>query len=63
MYMVWLLWSFVVFGGAFMGLASLRSLLRQGTDVALALNALVYLGTAAYGLPRLVRLMRAARRR
>jgi hypothetical protein len=60
MYMAWLLWSFVVFGGAFMGLASLRSLL-QGFDLAVALNVLVYLGTAAYGLPRLLRLARSAR--
>ena len=59
MFLVWLLWIVVVVGGFFMGGASVLSLLRRGFDVAVAGNALVYLGTAAYGVPRLLKLVRA----
>jgi hypothetical protein len=55
--MVWLLWVIVVFGGLFMGLGAARALLDGGFDLALALNAIVYLGCAGYGMPRLYRLV------
>lgn len=57
MWMVWLLWLIVVFGGLFMGLGSARALLDGGFDLALALNAIVYLGCALYGMPKLCRLV------
>lgn len=55
--MVWLLWIFVVGGGLFMGVASVMSLANRGLDLVVAANALLYLGTAAYGAPRLLRLV------
>jgi hypothetical protein len=58
MFLVWLLWIVVVAGGFFMGGASVLSLLRRGFDIVVAGNALVYLGTAIYGLPRLLKLLR-----
>jgi len=57
MWMVWLLWLIVVFGGLFMGLGSARALLDGGFDLALALNAVAYLGCSLYGMPRLYRLV------
>ena len=58
MLLVWLLWTFVVLGGFFMGGASALSLRHSGFDLAVAGNAVVYLGTASYGLPRLLKLVR-----
>ena len=57
MFMVWLLWIFVVAGGLFMGTASVLSLSSRGADPVVAANALLYLGMAAYGAPRLLRLL------
>jgi hypothetical protein len=58
MLMVWLLWILVVGGGFYMGGMSALALERQGFDLAVAGNAVVYLGTALYGLPRLLKLLR-----
>lgn len=58
MFMAYLLWGFVVAGGLFMGGASSVVLVRNGFDPLVLGNALVYLGCAAYGFPRLVRLVR-----
>ena len=58
MFMAYLLWGFVVSGGLLMGLASLRGLVVRGFDLAVALNAVVYLGTAAYAAPKLSKLLR-----
>ncbi|MEM7356277.1 MAG: hypothetical protein AAF657_36010 [Acidobacteriota bacterium] len=55
--MVYLLWITVVCGGLFMSGGALRTMLAQGFDLALALNAVLYLGCALYGLPRLVKLL------
>ncbi len=55
--MVWLLWIFVVGGGLLMGVASVMSLASRGFDLVVAANALLYLGTAVYGAPRLLRLI------
>lgn len=57
MWMVWLLWIVIVFGGLFMGLGSARALLAGGFDLALALNAAAWLGCALYGLPKLYALV------
>jgi len=57
MWMVWLLWLVVVIGGLFMGLGYARVLLDSGYDLALTLNAIVYLGCSAYGMPRLYALI------
>ncbi|MEO8501588.1 MAG: hypothetical protein ABI565_11785 [Vicinamibacteria bacterium] len=58
MFMAYLLWGFVVASGLFMGGASSVMLFRNGFDLLVAGNALVYLGCAVYGLPRLLRLVR-----
>lgn len=57
MFMLYLLWITIVFGGLFMGLGAAWTILEQGFDVALALNVVLYLGCALYGLPRLVKLV------
>ncbi len=57
MFMVYLLWVTIVGGGLFMGLGAGWTMLQRGFDPALALNAVLYLGCAAYGLPRLVKLL------
>ena len=58
MFMAYLLWGFVVACGLFMGGASAIVLASRGFDLLVAGNAVVYLGCAIYGLPRLVRLVR-----
>ena len=57
MWMLWLLWLVVVFGGLFMGLGFALALFDNGFDIVLALNALAYLGCAAYGAPKLFALV------
>jgi hypothetical protein len=57
MWMVYLLWIVIVFGGLFMGLAAGWAVYLQGFDVALLLNAVFYLGCAFYGAPRLVKVV------
>ncbi len=56
--MAYLLWGFVVACGLLMGGASSLMLVRHGFDLLVAGNALVYLGCAAYGWPRLLRLVK-----
>lgn len=58
MFMAYLLWGFVVASGLFMGGAATIILFRQGFDFLVAGNAIVYLGCAVYGFPRLIRLVR-----
>lgn len=58
MFMAYLLWGFVVASGLFMGGASAVALATEGFDLLVAGNALVYLGCAIYGLPRLAKLAR-----
>ena len=57
MFMLYLLWITIVGGGLFMGLGAAWTMLEQGFDLALVLNAVLYLGCALYGLPRLVKLL------
>jgi hypothetical protein len=57
--MVWLLWSTIALGGLFMGGGALLALRERGFDLALALNAVLYLGCAVYALPRFVKLFAA----
>lgn len=57
MWMLWLLWLVVVFGGLFMGLGYGLALLDGGFDPVLILNALLYLGCSAYGMPKLCALV------
>jgi hypothetical protein len=58
MFMAYLLWGFVVASGLFMGGASTIVLFRDGLDLVVFANAVVYLGCAVYGLPRFIRLVR-----
>ena len=55
MFMVWLLWIIVVIGGFYMGIGSAIGSYQKGFDIPLALNALVYLGCAFYGLPKFLK--------
>ena len=57
MFMLYLLWVTIVFGGLFMGIGSVWTMVTRGFDLALLLNALLYSGCALYGLPRLVKLV------
>jgi hypothetical protein len=57
MLMIWLLWLVVVVGGFYMGLGYAWGAYRQGYPISMALNALLYLGCACYGLPRLLKLV------
>ncbi len=57
MFMLYLLWITIVGGGLFMGLGAAWTMLQQGFDVALAASAVLYLGCAVYGLPRLFKLV------
>jgi hypothetical protein len=56
MWMVWLLWIVIAVGGLFMAGAAAAALARQGFDLALLLNAMLYGGCGLYGLPKLLRL-------
>jgi DMSO reductase anchor subunit len=58
MWTVWIFWLFVLVGGAVMGGAAAHRLATQGLDAVVAMNALVYLGTAALAVPRIWRLLR-----
>ena len=55
--MAYLLWIILVSGGLFMGLGAVAAVVERGFDLALVLNAALYLGCAAYSLPRLVKLV------
>ena len=57
MFMIYLLWITLVFGGLFMGAGAIRVLLAEGFDFALLLNAVFYTGIAFYSLPRLIKLL------
>lgn len=57
MFVFWLLWIIVVFGGLYMGLGSLLTMIDSGFSVALMLNFIIYSGCALYGVPRLFRLI------
>ncbi len=53
MFLLYLLWITFVAGGLFMGIIAILTMQDQGFSVAVALNALCYLGIALYGLPKL----------
>lgn len=57
MFVFWLLWIVIVFGGLYMGLGSMLAMIHNGFDPALMLNFLIYSGCALYGLPRLFKLI------
>ncbi|MEE4271745.1 MAG: hypothetical protein V2I67_08725 [Thermoanaerobaculales bacterium] len=53
MFVVYLLWVTFVAGGLFVGIAAILFMQDNGFSIAVALNALCYLGIALYGLPKL----------
>ena len=53
MFVVYLLWITFVAGGLFMGIVAILFMQEHGFSIAVALNALCYLGVALYGLPKL----------
>lgn len=57
MFVVYLLWVTFVLGGAFMGVSAVRHLSQYGFQLSVLLNAVVYLGIALYGIPKLYRLV------
>ena len=57
MHLLYLMWIVFVFGGGFMGLMAIRTMSQQGFAWVLLLNAVVYLGFALYGVPKLFKLV------
>ena len=57
MHLLYLMWIVFVFGGGFMGLSALQAMSQEGFSIALLLNAIVYLGFALYGVPKLFKLV------
>ena len=57
MFLLYLLWIVIVFGGGFVGWKAVEVILEEGASPLLVLNAALYLGCALYGLPRLLRLL------
>lgn len=57
MLVVYLLWIVFVFGGAFMGVEAILAMREDGFAISLLLNAIVYLGFALYGVPKLYKLV------
>jgi hypothetical protein len=60
MLVMYLLWLVVVGGGLFLGGGAVWQMTQSGVSLSLLLNALFYLGSAAYGLPRALRLLTGA---
>jgi hypothetical protein len=57
MFLFWLLWLTIVIGGFYLGGGYALAVNRNGFEISTALNAVVYLGCAVYGLPKLLRLV------
>lgn len=57
MFLFWLLWLIIVFGGFYLGGGYALGVYREGFEISTALNAFIYLGCAIYGLPKLVKLI------
>lgn len=57
MFMVYLLWIVIVFGGGFMGVQAVVAIREGGLTIALFLNALLYFGCALYAVPKLWQLL------
>lgn len=57
MFVVYLLWVTFVLGGAFMGITAIQHLNQEGFQLNVLLSAVVYLGIALYGVPKLYRLV------
>jgi len=57
MLLMYLLWAVVVGGGLFLGVGAVWQMVETGATASLALNAVLYLGSALYGLPRALRLL------
>ncbi len=57
MLLMYVLWIVFVFGGAFMGVAAILAMRQQGATAGLIANAIVYLGFALYGVPKLLKLV------
>lgn len=56
MFLFWLLWLIIVGGGFYLGGGYALSYFRGEVGIGALLNAVVYLGVAIYGLPKLVKL-------
>jgi hypothetical protein len=57
MHLLYLMWIVFVFGGAFMGVGAILAIGREGFAWSLLANAVVYLGFALYGVPKLFKLL------
>lgn len=56
MFTAWLFWLFVLVGGLYMGVESVRALAGAGFTLGLTLNAVVWLGCAIAAVPRIWKL-------
>ena len=57
MWMVWLLWGTTVIGGFYMSAGAAEAIIDHGFDPILAVESVIYFGCAAYGTPKLLRLV------
>lgn len=57
MFLFWLLWIIVVIGGFYMGIGYVMSAYRNGFEISMVLNAVVYLACAVYGIPKFLKLI------
>jgi len=56
MFLIWLLWLTIVFGGFYLGIGYGYEMYRSGFEISLLLNALVYCGCALFCTPKLLKL-------
>ncbi len=61
MFVVYLLWIVFVSCGAFMGISAIQAIREDGFAWSLLLNAVLFLGIALYGVPKLIKLVLARR--
>ena len=56
MFLIWLLWITIVVGGGYLGGGYALEAYRGGLGVSSVLNAILFLGSAIYCLPKLLRM-------
>jgi hypothetical protein len=57
MFLFYLLWIVVVGFGFFLGGGAVWTMTQQGVSATLVVNAVLYLGSALYGVPRFIKLL------
>ena len=57
MFLIWLLWLTIVIGGFYLGIGYGLQMYRNGFEISLLLNTLIYCGCALFALPKLLKLV------